>query len=155
MENKLFTVLAFLFVFAANAQKITEKDLLGKWNIISLTISGDKMDFKTGTITVSEDWQKDGLQIAKSEREVLLKESLPYFRTTNVTFFENRFLSFRLGPEDYSGNYAIVEEGGITYIQAENSAVDRVPVMLKEGLLYWELAIEEDIFYFVFEKAVK
>ncbi|MEL1245400.1 hypothetical protein AAEO56_14090 [Flavobacterium sp. DGU11] len=156
MRKILFTLLAFFIVFIANAQKITEKDLLGRWTITAMTVSGNHMDFKNCTITVSDDWQKDSPQMTKGEWEAQLKKGLEYFGTANTSFSEGSIMSFYMEKMEYGGGYHIVEENGSTYIQDDVTPGDKFRIELKNGLLYWELAIDKgNIFHLTFEKAVK
>lgn len=53
MKNTIITVACFVMAVSAFAQKISEKDLLGKWEISFVNIEGTTIDFETGTITIA------------------------------------------------------------------------------------------------------
>jgi len=116
MKNTIITIVCFVMAVSAFAQKISEKDLLGKWEISFVNIEGTTIDFETGTITIAP-----GAAEAEGITEADLKSRITTAMGTKadsfVLFSEGSQLLISIrGQEDVKGQYTITERGGQPFI---------------------------------------
>lgn len=110
MKNTIITVACFVVAVSAFAQKISEKDLLGKWEISFVNIEGTTIDFETGTITIAP-----GAAEAEGITEADLKSRISTAMGTKADSFmlfsegSQLLISIR-GQEDVTGQYTITEK---------------------------------------------
>ncbi len=151
MKNIIAIVAICLISIGVNAQKITEKDLLGHWDIVSLDISGNYMDFRNDTVSMSTKFLNDNPSMTRDQWEIHFKSTLIVFKTSYVDFAVGKVLTMSLAGNNKQSNYDIIEEGGITSID-DYSGDGPFRVEIKNGLLHWRVDDEEMNVVMVFEK---
>lgn len=116
MKNTILTIACCLMAVSAFAQKITEQQLTGKWEISFVNIEGTTIDFETGTITPAP-----GTAEAEGITEADLKSRIGTAMGTKAdsyVLFEQggqMLLSIR-GQEEVRGQYTITEKNGQQFI---------------------------------------
>lgn len=145
---KLFYAILIAFVLspAAFAQKITEKDLNGKWSIVAITKEGARVDFETGKITVTEEWKKNNPDKSVEEFEEKLKGDDLSMLAAIVFGFSDGLMSVEMGGQTMQeGAISIEEENGKTYMNGGVMGGDRPEISMKDGRLILDVGSDGTI----------
>jgi len=134
MKKLHLTLIALFLLFAAQAQTITEKDLLGQWGIISFTVGGLGIDFETGKVTLSDEALKklEGQDIEALKTK--MAPALELYRNGTMTFSPGNKMEFVIGDKHLTNSYVLTTNEGKQYLR-DNSTNSVSTVSLTEGLL--------------------
>lgn len=134
-------LIAFVLSPAAFAQKITEKDLNGKWNIVAISKEGARVDFETGKVTVTEEWKKNNPDKTVEEMEEKLKGGDLGMLSAIAFVFKDGVMSLEMGGESMEeGPLTLVEEDGKTYMADGVMGGDRTALSMKDGRLVLDMS---------------
>ena len=146
----LFIVLGF---FTANAQKITQQTLQGKWDLTALEArhsEGFYLDFIQEEVKFSPDFES-GLD-AEAKKNVIegLKQIILVMKNATMSYTDNRFTRF-IANENSEGTFSVIDKDGKTYLQAIDvtGKEETTEIYLKDGLLYINISNEA---LFIFTK---
>ncbi len=140
---KLFYAILIALVLspAAFAQKITAKDLEGKWNIVAISKEGARVDFETGKVTVTEEWKKNNPDKTVEQMEEKLKGG-DLSMLAAITFgFKEGVMSIEMGGQSMQeGPITLLEENGKTYMADGVMGGDRPALSMKDGRLIMDMS---------------
>jgi hypothetical protein len=140
---KSFIIFLLCFItFAANAQAITEDDLLGKWDLTALDVSGNYMDLKTDTATMSVKFLNDNPSMTRDQWEAHFKNMLTAFKGSFILFLPDKRITLSIAGSHQESGYEIIEMEGKAYLD-DHSGEGPFPISIKDGLLYWIIEIDE------------
>jgi hypothetical protein len=137
MKN-LFLALATLFVTsAALAQKITNKDLQGHWNIAAFSASGISYDLKTEEVTLSPEMQAQAGPEAMPAIKEGMKQNAAQFNGAFVDF-DGAFMKMAMAGGSETNVYSLTEKDGKQFItvKSKDGIPYDMPVALKDKKLY-------------------
>jgi hypothetical protein len=135
--KKLHITLVALFMFiAAQAQAITEKDLIGEWVPSKIIVQGTTIDFKTGDVTFSDE-AKEQAEASGEDLEgakEMIKEGISsQLGGIRVLFKTGLKVEFHRPDSVKDLTYTLAQDGTTTYIKRSDSK--EMTVSLVNGLL--------------------
>ncbi|MES2487240.1 MAG: hypothetical protein V4581_14990 [Bacteroidota bacterium] len=137
MKKLHITLIAFFVLFIAQAQTVTEKDLLGEWTPRKMTVQGTFIDFKTGDITFSPETQEEVEASGQDIEEVknMVKEGLANggMDKIKVIFKSGLAAEFHRPDSVKEVTYTLSVESGSTYMIRNDGK--EMKVSLADGLL--------------------
>lgn len=152
MRRLIFFSVFFLSALVANAQDITEKDLLGQWKIVSISESELQLDFIANTAKITEQFVTDNPEHSLEELEEMANDRLNYLRELCVTFKPGSVLLITCNNEEpASFGYKLITKGNKQYIRYTATG-DLEEVYIKNNLLYKILATGETGYIEVYKK---
>jgi len=115
--TRIFLAIACCFVaVSAFAQKITEQQLLGKWEISFVNIEGTTIDFETDAITLAPG-AAEAEGISEADIRARIKGAMGTKAESHVLFEQGHQMLLSInGQEDVSGQYTISEKDGQQFI---------------------------------------
>ncbi len=137
MKN-LFLALAALFVTsAAFAQKITNKDLQGHWNIAAFSASGISYDLKTEAITLSPEMQAQAGPEALPAIKESMKQNAAQFNGAFVDF-DGAFMKMAMAGGSETNVFSLTEKDGKQFltVKGDDGISYDMPVALKDKKLF-------------------
>jgi len=137
MKKLHITLIAFFALFIAQAQTVTEKDLLGEWTPRKMTVQGTFIDFKTGDITFSPETQEQVEASGQDIEEVktMVKEGLANggMDKIKVIFKSGLAAEFHRPDSVKEVTYTLSVESGSTYMIRNDGK--EMKVSIADGLL--------------------
>lgn len=116
MKNTIIAVACFFMAVSAFAQKISEKGLLGKWEISFVNIEGTTIDFETGEITIAPG-AAEAEGITQADLKSRISTAMGTKADSFVLFSEGSQLLISIrGQEEVKGPYTIAEKDGQAFI---------------------------------------
>ncbi|WP_294737818.1 hypothetical protein [uncultured Flavobacterium sp.] len=146
MKKILLGVAFFVTVTSALAQEITDKDLIGSWEIVALDLDGKGIyiDFEKDSISLTEEMVRDSTEEELVELKGYVSEllDLDRLKTLNLDFYEGHTMKAFLEDGTVLDHHAylIVEDEGNYYVKYINSE-EEILIDIRNELLYW---IEQD-----------
>lgn len=135
-----FILIAFIMALSANAQSVTEKDLLGTWQVNRLSYFGVTIDFDSDTVTVDQE-AADAAEMKESEIENLknlVKDQMGDKIKNNKLIFKKGFMmeSIEAGKSE-TGPYTLSMQDGVQYISfiEEGQEQMQFETAIQNGLL--------------------
>ena len=134
MKKSLFIICTLLCFAASWAQKVTEKELQGKWKLISYTVTNATLDVETGKVTV----------VNPNDTSASLKKDLEGFaddlKTAYIEIQGNNFYQI-ITDAVKNGPFTLDEKNGIQSINAafDDGTNEQLPFIMKEGNLHFKL----------------
>ena len=152
MARSFITYLACFFVLVANAQDITENDLLGQWKIVSITEPDMHLDFIANTSKITEKFIRDNPEYSRKEVEELGNDRLDYLRGLHLIFAPDHILFMTSSNEEPTHfKYTLVTKAGRQYLVYEDTGgMDEI--YMKDSLLYKILITGETRYIEVYKK---
>lgn len=134
--KKLISLLAIcMFCTVVQAQKLTEKDLLGKWSLSGTEMAIGYADFKDHSFTPSMAMEKE---IAPQDREAFktkLFASMPFNGSTYMQFKPGNIVSTNIGPAN-EHVYKITTQGERQFFENADKPDDvKSEIYIREGKL--------------------
>jgi len=137
MKKLHITLIALFMLFAAQAQTVTEKDLLGEWTPSKLEMQGTTINFKTGDVTFSKEVEEEATAGGQDIEEVkeMVKEGLAGQGIDKVRVVFKPGMAADFHKEDSVKNltYTLKEENGATILTRSDGKI--MVVSLKDGFL--------------------
>lgn len=145
----LYAIIAFCLVsFTASAQKITIKDISGKWQMAGIGREGAIADFETGKMNVTEEWKKANPGVSVEELEKKMQEqSILASMSLDITP-EGNLALYMMGQLAEEGPLTLTEKDGKSILSADAMNGDEVEVTLKDGKMHWAIQGEDMIMIF-------
>jgi len=134
MKN-IITLIAICFVaINANAQKVTQKMLEGKWMVIQLTMDGNVFDIKNNTVKLTPEYLAGFKKKTPDEANAYMVKQMNKEMTGNYfqfigNVFEMKFLADTIDTEKYE----VKESNGKYFI---TSPSDEFEVRIEGRLLH-------------------
>lgn len=148
--KKLF-YLSFAFCLLSTlafAQKITEKDLQGKWKLTYFTADGITFDVEKDLLTISDEAKETIPPNAIAQ----LKESLEPFKEA-FAIFEGNKVTQTMSTESNTGTFTIVEKDKQQYLRATyNGVADDAGVAIKDKKLHLTITGDGDDAVMIYSK---
>lgn len=134
MKNILTIAVVFFIAFSANAQKVTQKMLEGKWMLTQLTMDGNVFDIKNNTVKLTPEYLAGFKKKTPEEANAYMIKQMNKEMTGNYfqfigNVFEMKFLADTVDTEKYE----LTELKGKYYI---TSPSDEFEVHIEGKLLY-------------------
>jgi len=154
MKKHFYLLLAFcLIVTGANAQTITNKELQGRWNLLSCDLGGIILDLKTDQIRFSDEVSESMDQEAQDALVEGMAETLAKFREGYIEFTDNKVTVFLETPD--TAVYTLTQKDGVQHIAMtydEDTTVDDFEIALIGKELHLTIEEEEAKVEFVYLK---
>lgn len=132
--KKSFLIICALFCFAASwAQKVTQKDLQGKWKLISYSIPNATLNVETGEVTLAV--VNDATVSLKTDMEGFAEDlKATYIEIEGNNFYQIVLDSVKNGP------FTLGEKDGMQSINAifDDGTQEQLPFELKDGKLHFK-----------------
>ena len=132
--KKSFLIICTLFCFAASwAQKVTQKDLQGKWKLISYSIPNATLNVETGEVTLTV--VNDATASLKTDMEGFAEDlKATYIEIEGNNFYQIVIDSVKNGP------FTLGEKDGMQSINAvfDDGTQEQLPFELKDGKLHFK-----------------
>lgn len=143
MKKALLLLLAVALPLPALAQKVTDKNLLGRWEMCALETSYGLVDFDLNKVTLSESKKKTVSKEEWPEIESNMLEGVSYCSLMYLEFKPKSIVKHNLDGED-EGVYSIFEKGGKQYLIEPGMPADsdEVNVYMKNSKL--QLSVKDD-----------
>ncbi|ALM48615.1 hypothetical protein AMR72_06735 [Flavobacterium psychrophilum] len=142
--KKIFLAIAFCFCLSLWSQNATEKDLQGKWQLITYTTASASLDVETGKVTVDKSANTFGPEMANKLKNDM-ESYTEMLKTAYVEINGNNFMqvvsdsvkagTFTLGSQ---GNYQTIEgvfddgtTGSIRFLVKDNKLMLNFPIQNK------------------------
>jgi hypothetical protein len=153
--KKLFYLSLALCFFTAltSAQKVTQKDLQGKWKLTYFKADGLEFDIVKEKITISDE-AKDVLPPEMLQQlQGNSTDALAPFKEAYAVFLGDKLQQI-LGPEVKECAYTITEKDGQQFIHAtfEDGATDDTAVAIKDKQLYLTISGDGDDAEMIYSK---
>jgi len=136
MKQLTHAAIAFFVLFTVQAQTITEKDLLGTWNVTFINLKGTTIDFKTGEVKLSDEAaaeiEASGQDVEES-RQGIIKEIEPIFNEIFLDFKPGLVMDFNAPGEKKNTTYTLKPDGEATLIVRSDGK--ELKITLKDGIL--------------------
>ncbi|MCW4468285.1 hypothetical protein OGH69_04840 [Flavobacterium sp. MFBS3-15] len=119
MRKAIYLVVLLIFTASAFAQKITEKDLLGTWDLNTFETDGVTIDYKNSEILLSKKMKEKYGDKAESFRKMMSDELKKDKPKPQEFFFENesKVVFRKEGDEPLIWHYSLFEKDGAQYIK--------------------------------------
>ncbi|AWH85021.1 hypothetical protein HYN59_07730 [Flavobacterium album] len=119
MNKTFYIFILFLFSASAFAQKVTEKELIGTWNLTAFETNGMTINYKTYDIILSPEMKKkygDKAEAFQKKGSDELKKNKP--KAQELFFEDGTKVFFRKeGEEPLSWHYLLFEKEGVQYLK--------------------------------------
>lgn len=115
MKKTIYLFVALCISTLATAQKITEKDLQGTWNLAAFNANGIQLDITTGTVNVSEELKSQLTPEMITELNDSVKEGIAVLKSSNVVF-TGKNTKQNIAGQEKSGSFEIKDKNGEQYI---------------------------------------
>lgn len=137
MKKTLFVVVTCILSILASAQKITEKDLQGKWNLAVLTTEGIHMDMITGVATLSEELKSELTPNILNQLNENMKQGIAILKSDTTLITGNAIKQYR-NQYEKNGTFIIKDTDGKQYIQItfKDGSTVNPEVFIKEHKLH-------------------
>ncbi|MES2487241.1 MAG: hypothetical protein V4581_14995 [Bacteroidota bacterium] len=136
MKQLTYAAIAFFVLFAAQAQTVTEIDLLGTWNVSFATLQGSTINFKTGEIHLSNEAAAEieakGQDLEEAKKGIIT-EIGPLFKEMYVEFKPGLIMDLNVPGAQKNTTYTLKEVSGTTYIVRNDGK--EINFTLKDGVL--------------------
>lgn len=153
MKKLLYLSFAFcLLSTIAFAQKITEKDLQGKWKLASFTAQGITFDIEKGVVTISEEAKAGLPPEAMAQLKDNMDAALEPFKQAFVLFEGNK-VKQTMGMDSNEGTFTVIEKDKQQYIHATYSDItDDAAVLIKDKRLHLTITGDGDDAQMIYTK---
>ena len=119
MKPLTYAAIAFFVLFTVQAQTITEKDLLGTWNVTFINLQGTTIDFKIGEVQLSDEAAAEieakGQDLEEAKKGIMT-EIGPLFNEMYVAFKPGLIMYLNAPGAQKNTPYTLKEVSGTTYI---------------------------------------
>lgn len=136
MKQLTYAAIAFFVLFTVQAQTITEKDLLGTWNLSFATLQGTEINFKTGEIHLSDEAAAEieakGQDLEEAKKGIMT-EIGPVFNEIFLDFKPGLVMDFNAPGEKKNTTYTLKPDGEATLIVRSDGK--ELKITLKDGIL--------------------
>jgi len=136
MKPLTYAAIAFFVLFTVQAQTITEKDLLGTWNLSFATVQGTEINFKTGEIHLSDEAAAEieakGQDLEEAKKGIMT-EIGPIFNEIFLDFKPGLVMDFNAPGEKKNTTYTLKPDGEATHIVRSDGK--ELKITLKDGIL--------------------
>lgn len=137
MKKLHLTLVALFVLIGAQAQTVTEKDLLGEWNTFKVVASGITIDLKTEEVTFTEEMkamiEESGEDIEAVKPMIIEEMKANQFSTMKLVFKPGLKAEWTLEGEAKEFGYTIVEENGHAYLMRSDGG--KMQVSFEGGTL--------------------
>lgn len=153
MKKLIYLSVAFCFLTTlACAQKITEKDLQGKWKLASFNAQGVTFDVEKGAINISDEAKQmlppEALEQLKGSADAALES----FKMAYVIFDANK-VTQTMGPESNEGTFTIIEKDKEQYLHATyGDMTDDAGIAIKDKRLHITITGDGDDAVMIYTK---
>jgi hypothetical protein len=155
MNRILLAFFVFLVFTQAQAQKITEEKLLGRWNLKAMRLGEIYADFNKDSLSYDKNWIKSGGQGEEETRRLIVAGLQDAVKKTegNIVFSRGLIYSLTMLPDiiNHVEKYNITSDGKKYYIIPEKGN-EKIGIRIESGILYWELPAEGQTMEMIFEK---
>lgn len=153
MKKLLYLSLAFcLLTTLASAQKITEKDLQGKWKLASFTADGITFDIEKGAVTISEEAKAGLPPEALAQLKANMDAAIEPFKQAFVIFEGNK-VKQTMGTESNEGTFTVIEKDKQQYLHATYGEItDDAGVIIKDKRLHLTITGDGDDAQMIYTK---
>lgn len=154
MKKLLFLSFALcLFTTVASAQKITEKDLQGKWKLDYFNADGVIFDVVKGKVTISEETKKQMPPETVEQMENNPEAVIEPFKSAYVVFNNNNFEQ-TMGSDSSGGIYTLVEKDKQTFmnIAFQDGITDSSTLLIKDNKLHITITGEGDNILMIYSR---
>jgi len=136
--KKLNVIVITLFAFfSAQAQTITEADLLGEWKLAKMDFNGVLMNFETNEVTVAPGAEENS---EVEDLKAMLQSGMSdEIKNARIAFKPNFVFESREGDKVQTGKYKLASDGTRQVLLVDTPEVMTIDISLKEGLLTWVL----------------
>ncbi|MEL1243657.1 hypothetical protein AAEO56_05245 [Flavobacterium sp. DGU11] len=119
MKKIFCSLMLFVFMTTAFAQKITEKDLSGTWKLTAFEANGMTINYKTSDIILSPKMKEKYGDKAETFRKMMVEELKKNKPKQQELFFEDgiKVIFRKENEEPLSWHYYIFEKEGVEYLQ--------------------------------------
>ena len=153
---KKLLILSFalcLFTTLASAQKITQKDLQGKWKLDYFNADGVVFDVVKGTVNISEETKKLMPPETVTQMESNPEAVLEPFKTAYVVFNANNFEQ-GMGSDVSGGTYTLEEKDKQTFMNIlfGDGVTDTSTIAFKDNKLHITITGEGDNILMIYSK---
>lgn len=112
MRKLLYLFVAVCISATASAQKLTEKDLQGSWNLAAVEASGMVIDVAKEKVTLPPETEAMLTEEQKAEMNAGMAQAMEMFRESHAKF-EGKNFTQNMGPEEIGkGTYTITQKDG-------------------------------------------
>ncbi|MES2486925.1 MAG: hypothetical protein V4581_13395 [Bacteroidota bacterium] len=154
MKKHFYLVMAFCLMAAgANAQKLTEKDLQGHWNLMVFDISGIILDIKNDKVTLSDEVKGDIDEETAAAITEGMAGTLEVFKGAYIDFSGKNATVFLDGEE--KGTFVVTQKDSKNYViitYTEDGTEDEYEVSVKGKELHVFAEEEGKPMEFIYEK---
>lgn len=132
----LYMIFAFCLVsFTASAQKITEKDLEGKWNVTRVEAPTITLDYEKGTVELSPELQA---MVPPEQLEEIRKTMAgPEGTGKPIMEFAGGKMTYTMEGEREEKAYTLQYKDGKDVLNFENEEGLYIEVSLSDGILHF------------------
>lgn len=153
MKKLIYLFVACCISTVATAQKVTEKNLQGTWNIAVFDAGGIYINMATDAITLSEELKSQLTPDMMTELDKNMKEGLPILKLSNITFTGNT-IKQNIAGEEKSGTFIIKDLDGkqhIVYTYTDGTTSDTI-IAIKDKKLHLSKVDQDGSLELIFNK---
>jgi len=151
MKKLHLTLITLLVLATAQAQMITEKDLLGEWKIARMDFGGVLADFETGEVTTGENAPDNA--DAEGLKAMMQSSMSDKLKSNRVAFKPGFVFETSEGDETHTGSYKLADDGTRQVLLLDTPEKMTIDITLKDGLLVWVLPSAQ-VFKMYFRKII-
>lgn len=137
-------VITCFIAFTATAQKATEKDLQGKWKMVSFAADDVSIDIVAGKYTLSPEMSKNLTAEQKEEMDLSMQMGIEMLKEAYATFEGTTFNQF-MGPENQKGTLIMKEGSPYVSINDNGQVVDLAAAIIDKKLHLTKTSADENV----------
>ena len=134
----------FVALTASAQQKATEKDLQGKWKMVSFTADDVSIDITAGKYTLSPEMSKNLTAEQKEEMDLSMQMGIEMLKEAYATF-EGSAFSQVIGPQSQKGNLIMKNGSPFVSFTDNGELVELAAAIIDKKLHLTKTSAEENI----------
>lgn len=144
MKKIIFLALISFIGITATAQKATEKDVQGKWKMISFAADDVTIDILAEKFTLAPELEKSLTPAQKEEMELSMQMGIEMLKEAYASFEGTKF-SQVVGPETQTGSFFMKDGNSMVSINDNGEVIDLVATIVDKKLHLKKTSAEENI----------